>query len=122
MGQSRLGCPGLRERNIIIRCREITTGRETTTAQEITTDHDDTTMGRDEITTSDEITMRDEIQTTATMMIGRGMDVPRGGRFRVETAHPTKARLAEGGILRMVARPVTQYRAASVSRIEGISP
>ena len=110
-----MGCPRLRERNIIIRRREITTGRETTTAQEITT--------RAEITTSDdENTTSDEIQTTATMMIGRGMDVPRGGRFRVEIAHPTKARLVEGGILRMVARPVTQYRAASVSRIEDISP
>jgi hypothetical protein len=84
-------------------------------AQEITTDHE-TTMGRDEITTSD------EIQTTAPMMIRHGMDVPRGGRFRVETAHPTKARLVEGGIPRMVARPVTQYRAAFVSRIEDISP
>jgi len=108
--------------------REITTGRETTMGQEITTDHE-TTMGRGEITTRDEITTSDdenttsdEIQTTATMMIRHGMDVPRGGRFRVETAHPTKARLVEGGILRMVARPVTQYRAAFVSRIEDISP
>jgi len=56
--------------------------------QEITTDHE-TTMGRGEITTRDEITTSDdenttsdEIQTTATMMIRHGMDVPRAGRFR----------------------------------------
>ena len=43
-------------------------------------------------------------------VIGHGMDVPRGGRFRAETAHPTKVRAVVAGTPRMDAHPVTPYR------------
>jgi hypothetical protein len=37
-------------------------------------------------------------------------------RYRVETAHPTKVQLVEDGTLGMAVRPVTQSKAALVSR------
>jgi hypothetical protein len=52
--------------------------------------------------------------TTATVTgidtIVRRMDARRGGRFRVETAHPTKVRAVLAGTPRMDAHLVTQFR------------
>ena len=60
-------------------------------------------------------------RATATVMatiIGHGMDVPRGGRFRAETAHPTKVRGVEAGTPGMGAHPVTRYRVETAHRTE----
>jgi hypothetical protein len=60
-------------------------------------------------------------QATATVMatiIGHEMDVPRGGRFRAETAHPTKVRGVEAGTPGMGAHPVTRYRVETAHRTE----
>src|SRR5262249_9591746 len=57
---------------------------------------------------------------TATDMdtaIEHGTDALRAGRFRVETAHPTKARLVADGALGTAARAVTRFRAESANRI-----
>jgi hypothetical protein len=46
------------------------------------------------------------------------MDVPRGGRFRAETAHPTKVRAVVAGTPGMDARPVTRYRVETAHPID----
>ena len=51
-------------------------------------------------------------------VIGHGMDVPRGGRFRAETAHPTKVRAVVAGTPGMDARPVTRYRVETAHPID----
>jgi hypothetical protein len=57
-------------------------------------------------------------RTTATVTDGLGMTARPVGRFRAETAHPTKVRLAADGVVGMGARPVTQFRAALVHHTE----
>ena len=100
---------------------EITMGHQITMRPEITRDHAITKRGG--ITRRDEITMRREtmvgraLTTTTILVIRHGMVAPRGGRFKVETAHPTKVQLVEVGTRGTAARQITRYRAASVSRI-----
>src|SRR5262249_51207815 len=55
--------------------------------------------------------------TVMATIIVPGMDARRDGRYRVETAHPTKAQLVEGGALGTAVRAVGRCRAASVSPI-----
>ena len=82
---------------------------------EITTSREmggEITMWR-EITMATEIMMDGEIMTRRsqqTAAMGHGMDARRGGRFRAETAHPTKVRAVVAGTPRMDAHPVTRYR------------
>jgi len=54
-------------------------------------------------------------RTTATVTDGLGMTARPVGRCRAETAHPTKARLAQDGVLGTAVHPVTQFRAVLVS-------
>jgi hypothetical protein len=92
--------------------REITTGPELTMGGEITMYRE--IMMATGIMMDGEIMMRRGQQTTA---MGHGMDALRAGRFRVETARPTKVRLVADGARGMAARTVTRFKAASVSRI-----
>jgi hypothetical protein len=48
--------------------------------------------------------------TVMATIVGHGMDARRGGRFRAETARPTKDRAVVAGTPRMDAHPVTRYR------------
>jgi len=52
--------------------------------------------------------------TVMATIVGPGMDVPRGGRFRAETAHPTKARAVVAGTPGMDAHPGTRFRVETV--------
>jgi hypothetical protein len=85
---------------------EITTGPEITMGGEIT-------MGT-EIMMGGEIMMRRSQQTAA---MERGMDALQIGRYRAASVSPTKAPSVEDGTPGTVARRITLYRAASVSRI-----
>ena len=100
-------------------------GRETTMRPEITTDREITTglimtrremMRLDEIPMHPEITMRLRRATATTVKSGHGMGVPRTGRFKTALVSPTRVRLVEDGIRGTAVRPITRYRAASVSR------
>jgi hypothetical protein len=77
------------------------------------------TMGG-EITMAPETIMNGEImmrRSQQTAVMGHGMDALRAGRFRVETARPTKVRSVADGARGTAARAVTRFKAASVSRI-----
>jgi hypothetical protein len=98
--------------------RAILMDHETTTEIEITTDGEITmwpeiTMGT-EIMMGGEIMMRRSQQTAA---MERGMDALQIGRYRAASVSPTKAPSVEDGTPGTVARRITLYRAASVSRI-----
>jgi hypothetical protein len=102
---------------------EITMDHEITTSREITMGGE-ITMWR-EITMATEIMMDGEIMTRRsqqTAAMGHGMDARRGGRFRAETAHPTKVRAVVAGTPRMDVHPVTRYRgetARNTAMMEG---
>ena len=94
-------------------------GRETTMRPEITMDREITMgliMTLDEIPMHPEITMRLRRATATTVKSGHGMGVPRTGRFKAALVSPTRVRLVEDGIRGTAVRPITRYRAASVSR------
>ena len=124
LGQSRLGHRRLCRRSIIRRLEttmclgntrpdEITMRHEITMGRGITMRRNEMTMRRLTITIL--ITMRRRQALGTITVIRHGMDAPRDGRFKVETAHPTRVQLVEGGGRGTAARPITRYKADAVS-------